>query len=1063
MRTWNLPFLFDHSFPGSETMNLYFDPRDHELITIVNDVLDRSESTRHLKTLLAPYLHPHGIKELAAPRALRMAYAIMHLLGSLETGRGEERLGALRSLMDEVLASARSGMQKNTARVLLQIMKELIRTRGDEPAQLKLARDFRTASTGKPRAIRAQLQKYHLLEMPEEWNQIAFDDHVHDASTKGRKTPTHLIMDAWIKGLRSLTVVYYNYVEPSVARELLEAADILNIRTRIAIQFRVPFRSRYIRFLWIPRGFAEPEDFIHFLNKDRIRELQKESRLVSELDTRYVLAVLNSFNERHRHELAREIGRDIPNLSPEDFLAFVGQGQPSILHLGQFIHSCILPILENAAAGLRRQWARQDLDPASRDRIRDRFRRLDELDAETVIQTFLSPEANPDLPHPDIPPKEGDLPRLLTLSPHRLLKHLRELHSYSMVSLSLGNVDRADVLELLYDCRGLITHLEIFNLKDAVMGNPPAMDLEQGTGIQAVDITSPDRNNRAINELQQAINSGNTITLKRVIREIIWDLEKHIQLCSSPAAGRRDPDTECTDPRIRSLQERKEKLVDILFSIPTLQGFYRYSRLRSLIGSASTGRSGTLYGMGLAVTDTLPASVRREVRRAGQDSPRQCLPVQAAVAERTTYRARATESRTMAGLLQGLRSIPGLARIGMQSSREWVPGEFRFVQQGCGNVATLGGLREERGNSFALSPPEPQKQDIPFQYLNSWIKNGLKVLTGFVPAFLTFALTKEWWFLAYFGALIWFGITGLRNIIQSVAGGGGIRRSPLLRWNSYVSWDRISDSLLFTGFSVPLLDYLVKTRILDDLLDITTSSSPLALYSFMAVANGLYISGHNIFRGLPGSAAVGNLFRSILSIPLALAFNAVIGLILGMAGVPGANLVLQKWAAVISKLASDCVAGVIEGMADRFTNIRMRTRDYQVKLDQLFDTYAALELLFPEENILEILESPKRFIEVINTEARGLEKIMIINALDLLYFWMYQPRARVVFRARIRAMTREERQILYRSQYILKRYREISQLFVDGIVGKHFSKALALYLDRSDEYLKTVKKLVERG
>jgi hypothetical protein len=150
-------------------------------------------------------------------------------------------------------------------------------------------------------------------------------------------------------------------------------------------------------------------------------------------------------------------------------------------------------------------------------------------------------------------------------------------------------------------------------------------------------------------------------------------------------------------------------------------------------------------------------------------------------------------------------------------------------------------------------------------------------------------------------------------------------------------------------------------------------------------------------------------------------------------------------------------------MADRFTNIRMRTRDYQVKLDQLFDTYAALELLFPEENILEILESPKRFIEVINTEARGLEKIMIINALDLLYFWMYQPRARVVFRARIRAMTREERQILYRSQYILKRYREISQLFVDGIVGKHFSKALALYLDRSDEYLKTVKKLVERG
>ena len=44
-----------------------------------------------------------------------------------------------------------------------------------------------------PRGNRAssvrELRRYHLLEMPEEWNQIAFDDHVHDANTKGRKTP----------------------------------------------------------------------------------------------------------------------------------------------------------------------------------------------------------------------------------------------------------------------------------------------------------------------------------------------------------------------------------------------------------------------------------------------------------------------------------------------------------------------------------------------------------------------------------------------------------------------------------------------------------------------------------------------------------------------------------------------------------------------------------------------------------------------------------------------------------------------------------------------------------
>ena len=597
------------------------------------------------------------------------------------------------------------------------------------------------------------------------------------------------------------------------------------------------------------------------------------------------------------------------------------------------------------------------------------------------------------------------------------------------------------------------------------MGKPLATGLKGPGVVPAVDITHPNQSNRAINELQRAINSGNTITLKRVIRDIIWDVEKRIQSCSaSSSSGQgQQADADCIDPQIRRLQRRKKKLVDILFSIPTLQEFYKYSKLGSLLGSASTGRAGALYGMGMAVTDTLPLSARREIRRAGRDSPRQCIPVHSAMSSRITFCPGEPGNRVIHTLRQAVRSLPGLSRFGMQRTNEWLSGEYRFTDRGCGNVTTLGGFRDDTGNGFTLFAPEAETGRIPLRYLNSWIKNGLKILIGFIPAFMTFALTKEWWFLAYFGAVIWFGITGLRNIIQSVAGGGGFRRSPLLRWNSYVSWDRISDSLLFTGFSVPLLDYLVKTRVLDDTFGITTSSSPLVLYSVMAVANGLYISGHNMFRGLPKGAAVGNFFRSILSIPLAVAFNAVAGSLLGMAGMVAVDQVLQKWAAVISKLASDCVAGVIEGFADRLTNIRMRRRDYQTKLDQLFDTYAALELLFPEENILEILESPKQFIEVINTEARELEKFMIINALDLLYFWMYQPRARVVFRARIKAMTREERQILYRSQSILKRYKEISQLFVDGIVGKHFSKALALYLDRSDEYLHTVKRLVEKG
>ncbi len=340
------------------------------------------------------------------------------------------------------------------------------------------------------------------------------------------------------------------------------------------------------------------------------------------------------------------------------------------------------------------------------------------------------------------------------------------------------------------------------------------------------------------------------------------------------------------------------------------------------------------------------------------------------------------------------------------------------------------------------------------------MQNALKVIIGFIPAFLTFALTKDWWLLAYFGAFIWFGITGLRNIVQSVLGGGGFKRSPLLNWNDYISWTRITDSLLFTGFSVPLLDYIVKTLILDRVFGINAGSQPVLLYTFMALANGIYLSSHNILRGLPKGAVYGNFFRSILSIPIALGFNMVIGSILGAAGVSGASLVLQKWAAIISKTASDVVASIIEGLADRHKNIQARLREYTIKFAQLFDIYAQLELLYPEVQTFKILDYSANPRHRANAEARDLEKIIMIHALDLLYFWMYQPRARMALRQYLGTLTEDERQILVSSQFTLQRYREISQLFIDGILGLNFQRPLSFYLSRYESYLEEVKRLI---
>ncbi|MCE5264717.1 MAG: hypothetical protein LLG97_14455, partial [Deltaproteobacteria bacterium] len=132
---------------------LLFDGKDHELLRLVEDVLNREASRKNFKDLLNPYLNPHGIKEMAASQGFRIAYAMINLLRSLEIGKADDRLSALRALHDEVMNITHSSLRYNTARVLLQIMKELVRMKGDQERQLELAHDFRMAASGKPRTI----------------------------------------------------------------------------------------------------------------------------------------------------------------------------------------------------------------------------------------------------------------------------------------------------------------------------------------------------------------------------------------------------------------------------------------------------------------------------------------------------------------------------------------------------------------------------------------------------------------------------------------------------------------------------------------------------------------------------------------------------------------------------------------------------------------------------------------------------------------------------------------------------------------------------------------------
>jgi len=1003
--------------PSFRTSKLFFDKSDHRLLSMVNDMITSDSSQRNDQRRFFHYFHPRGIKEMAESKGLRIAYAVIHLLASLERGQIENRLNALRALRDEVLCSADQGLQKNTARVLLEIMKELIRSHGNYAKQLKLARDFSIVASGKPRIVRDYLERHYLLEMPEEWNQLAFDDHVHDANTKGRKSATHLIMDAWIKGIRRLRVIYYNFIRPETAAELMEAAAIMGIMVRIGIEFSTTFYAGFAQIIWVPRGFSDARDFLRFLAQEKVQAFMNEGQAVSAYQQNYVMAIFDAFNTHHRPAINSELEIDLPLLDQEAFFRFVDMGQASLLHLAKFIHVQILPLMQEKVDRLRDRYDQADAD--TRSAIETLIVKMNLLTVDKIHERFLKPEHNPWVPDIHKSCTITPIPLLMQLSPSEIIDQLVALHSGLRITLNLSNLKSEDVLEILYNCRGRVSRLEIFNLKDYCECK--------------VDHIPP------IHRLQQSLNEGNVIQIKQIILEVIDRLKAQ----DDPVALSRVP-------------VFKEMLADV----ETLKNMYRIKPLKPRVGSDSTGHIDRFFGMGLVVIDSLPAHVQKKIENEAGSS-RLIIPLHINTSLRRIYTFTHETKGRLDLLLGGIRKIPWFRYIGLKPREEWMAHEnsTRMVEQG--NIVTMGGHQGDNTNRLTLDEPVPETGRLLYswRYVHPVLQNIIKILIGFIPASLTFLLAHNWWVLMYFGAFIWFAITSLRNIVQSVVGGGGIRRSSLLKWNDFVSWDRLSDSLFYTGFSVPLLDYLVKTLILNHGFGITIATHPVLLYAIMALVNGTYLTSHNLFRGLPREAAYGNFFRSVISIPVAFLLNALIGGILSLCGSADVNGVLQSWAAVISKASSDTVAGFIEGFADRAKNVRNRLSDYRQKLNQFLDCYARLEILFPEIDAYDILDDPKKWLAMANQETKDQIMILIINALDLLYFWMYQPRARTAFSSLLCRMEPNERRILIKAQSILKMEREISQMFIDGIAGRNFSKPLAFYLNESEAYLNAVENL----
>lgn len=978
---------------------LFFDRRDHELVALIDHHLSRSAARGRGEAPPRPAIfHPNGLAQLGSSKALRVAWAVMGLIDDTAPSTAQERLDALRALKAETCSTARTPFRLNTARALVQLMKELLRASGDVEEQLRLAHDFNKAASGRPRIVRAYLHRHNLVEMPEEWNQRSFDYHVRDSHSTGRKSPTHLVMDAWLKGIRTLKVIYDDYAPPSAAAELIAAAEVMDVTIRIGIRFHRWFRGTRVTLLWTPRGFSGPRGFTEFLETEPMQELIAEGREVDAARAALFADLVADYNRGYRHDLDRRFRIAVPALEMSEFDALVTGGAPSWAHLADCIH-------RRTVATMRAAWSELSAPPADPSSAAEHAARLAEMEQfspSTILDDWLTQAVaagETRLRHA--------VPRLAEESPAELLVRLDQAATDYRASIDSRNLTPSQVLQLLHLSEGRITHLEIFELR--------TFRPEQLARL------------KAMNELRAVVNSGNPARFKRLVTAILAE--------TPPEA---EAEAEC--------------LRDLLSSMRELTVHYGKHPLSAFVGSDSSGRSdwGGQHGMGFVVVETLPVTEQRACYRRGE---RPLLPLRLSLREtieRSTdraieARARFADHRLVAWMIYWWQRFLGLFRV---ERREWTgPLETLEVVE-HGNVLPLGGAGFFPGNrligSTGSNGGSGRRSTPPWTYLNTLFVHLAFITAGFVPAFLAFQATQTG-FLAYWGAPLWFLITGSRNIAQAVISGGGLIGHSDLRWRDYVSWTRVSESLFYTGFSVPLLELGVRYLLLQKGFGFTAVTHPVVVFLVIAAVNGVYLMSHNLYRGLPRAGAFANLGRSLSAAPVAVVYNAILWWLLRLAEVPNAEAWLTACSTLVAKTASDTAAAIIEGYFDRQATARLRLRDLGEVLPALFDRQAALELCFPQIAARDLLRRPADLMGSERPEVRRIAEEIAAHSLDLMYFHFHQPLAPQSLRLYARGLQPEDRAFLVEAQNLLTLEKEISALLGSDAFAMPTKTAFAFY------------------
>jgi len=790
---------------------LSFSGSVRELVDILNREMEAPE-----KVQVRLRSHPAGYVKEITKRRLTIAESYLRLVTTLGVDAYQTRLDALETLVYQATHSKALSLPMNTARVQAALMKECVKSRGKLRRQLELMSDFARASHGQTDVIRTLLRELDLVEIPDDGRPLSelglgWDDHVHDFLTEGRKTPSQLLLDAFIQGISRVTVAYYDVADSRVFEEAIEAGHVLGIQVAIGVEFSVGARHGRQHFMYIAPGSDSVDDLRHFLDGHRDQLLpffkglddnaERRKRVISELIEHFNETELRQLNARYRNQPFLQLGA----LHWGDLEEVMHGGQASRIHLGQLLCERLKPILHKRVLYLKSQFHHAG------DKLRNG--ETSSWEVENMRAQYLEARAEYEACNADslrdrfATSREGVDYDSAFAGPGAILPLLADCGGQVVFIHPLSQGLDAAIRTLLGHHRS-INSIETFNLADSAQRDPADL--------------------RRLNHAVDLLNRGVTADFGRALEE--WGLANidRDQLAAACA-------------------------------------WYGAHPLLPRCGTDYVGRDARVPGMGFIRSDALgKRQYQSMIKR------------------------------------QHLSLVVPIGRLLLQRGRSDQP-------------------LDDKARILVLAPPSPPGRNVVgdepevehvrplrfWRYLNPTLKNLIKAAIGFIPAYF---VVGPWY------ALLWLAITGSRNaIVDMIAATGHHVRS--WQW-IVVDRENLSNSLFFTGFSVPILG---AAKYGFDLGWAAIDGSPglsmnIAKFCVLAVTNGLYLASHNTLRGFDRNVVRGNFFRSVLSWPLA-TFGSYGFDLIGMPSI------------VQTKFWSDVVAGVIEGTGKVSRRMRLSQRN----------------------------------------------------------------------------------------------------------------------------------------